>query len=85
MRLAASPYTSSRFHAHKLAPSFVVFRLGVLVSRVKEQELQNITNKLVEYVSGKDERLRDIASLGALCCCACISHPLTVPSSHLQA
>ncbi|KDN52549.1 TIP120-domain-containing protein [Tilletiaria anomala UBC 951] len=44
--------------------NMTVKTLGILVRRVREGELQNITNKLVEYISGKEEELRDIASLG---------------------
>ena len=32
--------------------------------RVREKELSNITNRLVEYINGRETELRDIASLG---------------------
>lgn len=38
--------------------------LGVLVKIIKEKQLQVILDKLVEYISSKEEELRDIASLG---------------------
>jgi cullin-associated NEDD8-dissociated protein 1 len=36
----------------------------VLVKIVKEKQLQVILDKLVEYISSKEEETRDIASLG---------------------
>lgn len=38
--------------------------LGLLVKLVREKQMQVILDKLVEYISSKEEELRDIASLG---------------------
>ncbi|PWN51713.1 TIP120-domain-containing protein [Violaceomyces palustris] len=38
--------------------------LGILVKRIRERQMQAIIDRLVEYISSKEEELRDIASLG---------------------
>jgi cullin-associated NEDD8-dissociated protein 1 len=60
----------SRFQvASGLVAEAELFSIGydslALLSRlVKEKQLQVILDKLVEYISSKEEELRDIASLG---------------------
>ncbi|EPQ30131.1 uncharacterized protein PFL1_02248 [Pseudozyma flocculosa PF-1] len=44
--------------------NMAVKTLGTLVRKIRERQMQSILDKLVEYVSSKDEELRDIAALG---------------------
>ncbi|KAN0060779.1 hypothetical protein ACQY0O_007437 [Thecaphora frezii] len=44
--------------------NMAVKALGTLVRKIRERQMQAILDKLVEYISSKDEELRDIAALG---------------------
>lgn len=48
--------------------SAMIYSLGILVKKIREKQMQVIIDRLVEYISSKEEELRDIASLGTYAC-----------------
>lgn len=46
----------------------MIYSLGILVKKIREKQMQVIIDRLVEYISSKEEELRDIASLGTYAC-----------------
>jgi len=41
------------------------FSLGVLIKILKQNHMELVVDKLIEFSGGKDEELRDISGLGA--------------------